>query len=102
MSTMKNMPGFTADTSLYKTSGRYQSLANQSYSGGQGVVAQLRAGGGFGTRGLSFHWPSWCEIECAAAAALCIAAWGETIVGVAACLAAEATCLNGCKSSSIF
>ena len=48
MNTLK-IPEFTAEASLYKTSGRYQSVATQSYtSGGQGVVAQIRAGGGFG------------------------------------------------------
>ena len=46
------MPGFTADTSLYKTSGRYQSVANQSFtSGGQGVAAQILARGGVGAVG---------------------------------------------------
>ena len=41
MNTM-NMPGFTAETSLYKTSGRYQSVATQSYSRGeQRVISQL-------------------------------------------------------------
>jgi hypothetical protein len=41
-----NIPGFTAESSLYMTSGRYQSATkNQSYSSeGQGVVAQLRLG----------------------------------------------------------
>ena len=37
---------------LYKTSGRYQSVANQSFtSGGQGVAAQILARGGVGAVG---------------------------------------------------
>ena len=46
MNTMKNMPGFTADTSLYKTSGRYHSVANRSHGSGEPrVISQIRAGG---------------------------------------------------------
>jgi hypothetical protein len=41
-----NMPGFTAETPLYKRSGRYQPVTKLSYSsGGQAVVSQMRAGG---------------------------------------------------------
>jgi hypothetical protein len=65
MTTM-NMPGFTADTSLYKTSGRYQSVANQGYSSGeQSVISQIRGGGGIGVGGFGGLnawgcWDSWC------------------------------------------
>jgi hypothetical protein len=43
---MSAMPGFTAETSFYKTSGHYQSVEKQSYnSGGQGVISQMLATG---------------------------------------------------------
>ena len=36
-------PGFTAEASLYKTSGRYQAVATQGYGNGdQSVISQLR------------------------------------------------------------
>lgn len=42
----RNMPGFTAETSLYKTSWYYQSVAMRGYSSGeQRVITQLRAEG---------------------------------------------------------
>jgi hypothetical protein len=95
------MPGFTADTSLYKTSEVYLSLANQRQtSGGQGVVAQLRPDGRFGRSGLGFHLPSLCELECAAVAAACLAAAvAIENPGIAlACAKAEIDCLNDCNS----
>jgi hypothetical protein len=39
------MPGFTADASLYKTNGRYQSVTTQSYNSVGGVVSQMRGDG---------------------------------------------------------
>jgi hypothetical protein len=98
MNTMKDMPGFTADNSLYKTRRRYQSVANQGYtSGGQGVVAQQLTVGGVGGRGLGLHWPSWCELKCAAVAAACIFAWGATGAGAATWVLAEIACLSDCN-----
>lgn len=97
MKTM-NMPGFTADASIYKTRGRYQSVATQRYSSGeQRVVSQIRAGGGFrgfGGQKLGF----WCELGCAGPASLCIAAGVATgnPLAVAACIAAEIACLARC------
>jgi hypothetical protein len=61
---IKNIPGFDAEASLYKTSRRYQSVTNQS--GGQGVVAQIRVGGVGGLGGLGGGlnaWGCW-ESEC--------------------------------------
>jgi hypothetical protein len=41
-----NMPGFTAESSLSRTRGHYQSVGAQSYgSVGQGVNPQISAGG---------------------------------------------------------
>jgi hypothetical protein len=99
---LKNQfPGFTAEATLYSTSACYQSSATRGYScGEQRVVSQLRVGGGISTGGLSFHWPSWCELGCAAAAATCIA--GTSGVGIAACVAAEILCLQGCNSKVAF
>jgi len=79
-----NMPGFTADASLERTIGYYQSVASRSYTNGKyGVVSQLRAGGGFVGPGLAgqqlgpwgwecFYWrsciiccsPWWCWYLC--------------------------------------
>jgi hypothetical protein len=60
------LPGYTADASLYKTSGRYQSVSTQnSSSGGQQVISQIRVGGlggSGGSGGLNAWgcWDSWC------------------------------------------
>jgi len=93
------MPGFIAEASLSTTEvGRYQSVATQSHSsGGQGVVAQIRAGGG-AIRGGGGRLGFWCEAECAAIAALCIA--GTEGIGIAECIAAEIVCSQGCGSVS--
>jgi hypothetical protein len=41
-----NIPGFTAEASLYKIRGHYQSITTQGYSSvEQGVVSQMRASG---------------------------------------------------------
>jgi hypothetical protein len=49
-----HMPGFTAETSLYKTSRHYQSVTTQSYSSGeQGVISQALA------NGLCELWCNW-------------------------------------------
>jgi hypothetical protein len=91
MNTM-NMPGFTAEASLCKGSGRYQSVATQSYSGGeQRVVSQIRAGGfGIGVGGLK--------------GGLKTGFWGECFLCTAGCtllLGPEAIleCLIACKDS---
>jgi hypothetical protein len=76
-----NMPGFTAEASLYKRSGRYESVATQSHNGGgERVIAQLRVGGG-GTTGF------W-------GCALCVSAC-TIILGPEAAL----ECLIACKDS---
>ena len=76
------LPNQTLGVVRGKTSGRYQSMANQSYtSTAQGIVAQMRAGGGF-----SLHWPSWCEVKCEAVAAACFA---------------EIDCLKDCDSDNV-
>ena len=42
---MNKMPGFTAEASLYKTSGCYQSVATQAYNNRrQKIVSQLSIG----------------------------------------------------------
>jgi len=44
-----NIPGFTAEASLYKIRGHYQSITTQGYSSvEQGVVSQIRVGSGGG------------------------------------------------------
>lgn len=81
---MKNMPGFTADTSLYKTSGCYQSVTTQRYSSGeQWVISQIRAGvgGGISIGGGQVVHAS--PFECASCLGLC----GEHIADVDQCLA---------------
>jgi hypothetical protein len=59
-----DIPGFTAEASLYKKSGRYQSLASQTYSAArQSVISQMR--GGIGGGALAGFW------TCAACVVLC-------------------------------
>jgi hypothetical protein len=44
-----NMPGFTADISLYKTTGRYRSIAQRANGNGEPrVISQIRVGGSGG------------------------------------------------------
>jgi hypothetical protein len=96
---MNTMPGFTAEKSLHRNR-RYRSHGGNGFKTQQ-VVPQLRiGGGGIGGGGLGLHWPSWCEIGCASAAALCIAATEG--IGVAACIASELTCLAGCNNGFSF
>lgn len=68
-----NMPGFTAETSLYKTSGSYQSVAARGYgSGEQRVVSQLRPPGTVDTTvccggrccTLPCQWPCQLFVDC--------------------------------------
>ncbi len=96
-----NMPGFTADVSM-DSHRSYRSTANGNRGENRNIIPQLRIGGGGiigGVGNAGFHLPSWCEIGCASAAALCIAATEG--IGVAACIASELTCLAGCRGNSI-
>ena len=76
-----NMPGFTADASLYKTNGRYQSATNQCYSSeGQRVVGQARVGGGgLGGGGLGDIW------DCAICILVCTGGTGDPVICYYAC-----------------
>jgi hypothetical protein len=95
-----NIPEFTAEASLYKTSGCYQSVATRGYRGGeQRVISQIRVGGGFGGFGglrLGF----WCELGCDAAYAACLAACTATGPAAPACVATCTflydTCIDAC------
>jgi hypothetical protein len=100
-----SVPGFDADMTLYDGK-YYRSVAPASWQP-QGVIPQLRIGGGGGLGGgLGFHWPSWCEISCAAAAAACNIACVGAAIGypacVAACSTAEIACLVACNSHGVF
>lgn len=103
---MGTLPQFTGDAALYKTSGHYHSIANETYSRAAGRVnAQMRAGGagGLGSGGLRLGF--WCEAACTGVAAACFAAAiAIENPGVAiACAKAEADCLHDCNSfSSVF
>ena len=66
---MNTMPGFAAEASIYKTSGRYQSVANRGDSSGdQRVVSQIRVGGlgGLGGSGGLNAWHCWTPSCCVA------------------------------------
>jgi hypothetical protein len=91
MNTM-NMPGFTAEISVYKTNSTYQSVATQSYSnGGQGVISQIRAGGlGFDLGGRNSFW---CRIGCSVARGACTE--GKDI-----CDQAEYWCNLSCRAET--
>jgi hypothetical protein len=68
-----NMPGFTAEVSLYKTGGSYQRIEPRAYNvGAQNVISQLSAGGfpGGGGSGLFGGW--WCRFGCAFARSSCL------------------------------
>ena len=41
-----NIPGFTAEASVYGTRVHYQSTTTQNYTRGHAVIAQMRIGGG--------------------------------------------------------
>jgi hypothetical protein len=90
-------PGFTAEAGLYRTSTRDQLPATRDHSRAeQRVISQLRVGTGVPTMGLGFHWPSWCELACASAAAVCLA--GTAGAAAALCIPAEIACLQACNS----
>jgi hypothetical protein len=69
------MPGFTASDALMTTTARYQSATGRSYSGGgQRIIGQLRALGGF-----------W---ECVACTGICTIFTGDI-----------AMCYDACRNS---
>jgi len=88
-----NLPGFTADASVYKTSQHYQStgtlLASQTTLATRASVIPQMA--------LGWHWPTLCELGCTAAAAACIAA--SAGAAGALCFIVEAACLGKCGAS---
>jgi hypothetical protein len=59
-----NMPGFTAETSFYKTSGPYQSVAQSYSSGEQGVISQMLATGTGGGGGGGLNEEQTCITRC--------------------------------------
>jgi len=62
-----NIPGYTADASLYKTNGRYHSVVHQDFtSRKQKVVSQMRAGGFGGAAGSrnNYEPPRWPSGGC--------------------------------------
>lgn len=95
---MNKMPGFNAVSSLSRPTRSYQGTFGSPTAIPSSVMPQaLRNrvggfGGGFGGQRLGF----WCELGCAGAASLCIAATLGNPVGVAACIAAELSCLSSC------
>jgi hypothetical protein len=93
------LPGFTSEATLYGSGTQYWTQTTSAQGQGeQRVTPQLRGGiGGISSGGLSFHWPTWCELACASAAAACIA--GTVGAGVSLCVLAEIACLNACNSS---
>src|SRR5215210_2684745 len=103
-----NMPGFTAETSLYNASGRYHSMTVRIDSYGQReVVSQLqgsvfhrpRAGVVFGT--LEDYWI--CRSACDAAHSACLATCEGTVdrpMGSMHCVICDQdynACLQGCS-----
>ena len=100
-----NLPGFTADLSVYKASGRYRSRQTSSAGDKNAeIVAQLRGGGGIGVGG-GLSWPSLCEWECNGLYALCLAfcpATGPAALGCAAlCTKGVKDCLDDCDKSPV-
>ena len=109
------MPGFNAETSLYKTSRHYHMAATGSATAA-GVLPQHFLGGGgeafspFGMGGLSivggFGGPgimafSWCQVGCVALGAVCVGLCtvftGPAVpVCITACVVATAACVATC------
>jgi hypothetical protein len=94
---VNQFPGFTAEAGLHPTSTCYQLPADREHSRAEHrVIPQLRVGAGVPTGGLGFHWPTWCELACASAAAACLA--GTAGAAAALCIPAEIACLQACNS----
>lgn len=69
MNTM-NMPGFTAEASVYRTRGHYWVAGTPNdFAGGQGVLPQL-------SLGLSGSQLYWCRLACAYCSYYGLYCWG--------------------------
>jgi hypothetical protein len=81
-----NIPGFTAEASLCLGGGRHQEAINQEPNHNQqGVIAQLRAGGGIGVGGGRHLGGFW---DCVVCVAICTIIVGD-----------GAACLTACQNS---
>jgi len=102
------MPGFTAEASLYKTSGHYHCMAIRGYSQGRReVISQLKGsvfhrplgGGIFGT--IEDYWT--CKQSCETAYSACLETCEGTVgspIGSSHCITCDENyraCLDGCS-----
>ncbi len=99
-----NMPGFTAETSLYKTGGNYQRIEPRASNVGvQNVISQLAAGGfaAGGGSGLFGSW--WCRFGCEIAYSACLDGCEGTLdnpkpsMNCVICDQTHRACLQGCN-----
>jgi hypothetical protein len=99
-------PGFTAEASLYKTSGRYQAVATQGYGNGdQSVISQLRIdpfGGARGAGSFSLFGGWFCRLLCEIAYSSCLDTCEGTLdnpkpsLNCVICDQEHNACLQGC------
>jgi hypothetical protein len=102
-----NIPGFTAEASLYKTSGHYHCVVMSGYSEGRrGVISQLKGsvfhrpfgGGVFGT--IEDYYA--CKQACESAYSACLDTCEGTVgspIGSTHCIICDQNyqaCLQGC------
>ena len=98
-----NMPGFTAETSLYKTGGSYGRIEARAYNVRvQKVISQLSAGGFPGSRGGGLFGSWWCRLGCEMAYSVCLDGCEGTLDNpkpsgnCVICDQTHRACLQGC------
>lgn len=101
-----NIPGFTAQASLYKTSGGYTRAGTRSCGGrAQDVIAQLSAGGFPGSYGgevFGFFGGLFCRLGCEIAYSVCLDGCEGTLdnpkpsLNCVICDQTYRACLQGC------
>jgi len=98
-----NMPGFTAETSLYKTGGSYGRIEPRAYNVRvQKVISQLSAGGFPGSRGGGLFGSWWCRLGCEMAYSVCLDGCEGTLDNpkpsgnCVICDQTHRACLQGC------
>jgi hypothetical protein len=102
-----NMPGFTAEASLYKTGGSYQRAEPRAYGVGvQNVISQLSAGGFAGSRGGGLFGSWWCTLGCELAYSVCLDGCEGTLDNpkpsgnCVICDQSHRACLQGCGGAT--
>ena|ERR1700687_3080006 len=100
------VPGFTAEASLYKTSGSYQRAETRAYiSGAENVISQLSVGRFPGTLSggvFGIFGGLWCKLGCEMAYSVCLDGCEGTLdnpkpsLNCVICDQTYRACLQGC------